>query len=219
MPKIMGSSILEHREHTRRALFDALSSLMRERGFDAVSMSDLAARAGIGRTAIYNHFTDKEDLLLAFVEDEMSGYLDRVHHMLEEHSEPLDQLRIYVRSQLLAERTYLMSPGPPLKDVITPATGHRLRQHVVQSSELLREILSEAIEAGVLPEQDISLCIQLVNGTLTGRRVPREEPARTAFFHATELFIIRALGAEVPEELPDLGPIPPPCSESGRQGA
>lgn len=219
MPKIMGSSILEHRENTRRALFDALSSLMRERGFDAVSMSDLASRAGIGRTAIYNHFTDKEDLLLAFVEDEMSGYLDTVHSMLAEHSEPIDQLRIYVRSQLLAERTYLMSPGPPLKDVISPATGQRLRQHVIQSSRLLKGILEEAMSAGALPVQDVSLSIQLVNGALTGRRVPREEPHRTAFFHGTELFIIRALGADVPEELPDLGPIPPPCSDSGGPGA
>ena len=70
MPKILGSSLAEHRERTRTALFQALSELMSQRSFDKITLSDVANHAGVGRTAVYNHFVDKEDLLLAFMEHE-----------------------------------------------------------------------------------------------------------------------------------------------------
>lgn len=209
MPKISGRSLTEHRDNTRRALFDSLSTLMGERGFENVSISDLANHSGIRRTTIYNHFTDKEDILLAFVEEEMSEYLSNTKVWLEDAETCIDKLRIYVRSQLLAERTYLVAPGPPLRDVLSTETGMKLAQHIRQTSSLLKQILQEAIDLGAIPDQDLSTAVQLINGTLTGRRVPREEPARTEFFHATEKFVIQAVGGTVPENLTDLGPIPP----------
>ena len=67
---------MEHRDNTRQALFRSLSELMAEKGFESVSISDLAKHSGIRRTTIYNHFTDKEDILIGFVESEMSAYLE-----------------------------------------------------------------------------------------------------------------------------------------------
>ncbi|HEY5555152.1 MAG TPA: helix-turn-helix domain-containing protein, partial [Cellulomonas sp.] len=69
MPKIIGGSLHEHREQTRRRLFAALSALMADRGFDVITLADVAAAADIGRTAVYNHFPDKESLLVAFITD------------------------------------------------------------------------------------------------------------------------------------------------------
>src|SRR5699024_8803147 len=40
VPKILGSSLAEHREQVRGKLFAALSELMEANGFDAVSMAD-----------------------------------------------------------------------------------------------------------------------------------------------------------------------------------
>jgi len=188
---------------------DALDTLMTERGFESVSMSDVAKRSGIRRTTIYNHFTDKEDLLIAFVEEKMSSYLSTTREMLEGVDNSIDRLRVYVRSQLLAERRYLMAPGPPLKDVISPDSGMKLALHVRQTSELLSTLIEDAIADGSLPEQNIPHAIQLINGALTGRRVPQEDPARTEFFLCAERFVIQALGGAMGEELTDLGPIPP----------
>ncbi|MBN9374306.1 MAG: TetR family transcriptional regulator, partial [Cellulomonas sp.] len=58
MPKIIGGSLREHREQTRRRLFDALSALMADHGFDTITLADIATTAGVGRTAVYNHFED-----------------------------------------------------------------------------------------------------------------------------------------------------------------
>ena len=47
MPKIMGNSLAEHRERTRNALFEALSSLMSHRSFDRITLSDEIGRAHV----------------------------------------------------------------------------------------------------------------------------------------------------------------------------
>lgn len=59
MPKIMGNSLSEHRQRTRAALFEALSTLMSERAFDKITLSDVAAQAGVGRTAVYNRSEER----------------------------------------------------------------------------------------------------------------------------------------------------------------
>ncbi len=48
---------------TRRALQEALLSLMAEKGYDEVTVADLIERADVGRSTFYNHYADKADLL------------------------------------------------------------------------------------------------------------------------------------------------------------
>ncbi|HEU5076508.1 MAG TPA: TetR/AcrR family transcriptional regulator [Polyangiaceae bacterium] len=50
-------------ERTKRALFEALVELMIEKGYDAISVADVADRANVGRSTFYAHYADKEDLL------------------------------------------------------------------------------------------------------------------------------------------------------------
>ena len=107
----------------------------------------------------------------------------------------MEKLRIYVREQLGAKRGYLMSPGAPLRELISRETALALRQHVEATGNVLRRILAECVEAGAIPGQDLDVTVQLIHGALSGRRIPREEPERTAFFTATERFILRSVGA------------------------
>jgi TetR/AcrR family transcriptional repressor of nem operon len=49
----------------RDALIAAASQLFRERGFDAVSVAEIAKRAGLTHGAFYSHFSSKEALAAA----------------------------------------------------------------------------------------------------------------------------------------------------------
>jgi AcrR family transcriptional regulator len=48
---------------TRKAIQDALISLMTEKGYEAVTVQDIIDRADVGRSTFYMHYTDKDDLL------------------------------------------------------------------------------------------------------------------------------------------------------------
>ncbi|MCR4786438.1 MAG: TetR/AcrR family transcriptional regulator [Lachnospiraceae bacterium] len=55
---------------TKKALADALKKLMKKKGFDRVSVSDICNSCGMNRKSFYYHFRDKYDLVnWVFYED------------------------------------------------------------------------------------------------------------------------------------------------------
>lgn len=200
MPKIMGGSLAEHRERTRTALFDALSRLMAARSFDKITLSDVAAHAGVGRTAVYNHFADKEDLLLAFMEHETARYAEELSAALAGVEDPIDRLRVYVRQQALIKRHFHFPSSGPLANSVSRGTAGRLRAHAGLMAQMLAQILTDAVATGAIPPQDPAQVIPLVHAcVMGGRPTPTEPAARAAYLDALDTFVLRAVGAPVPE--------------------
>ena len=54
---------------TRQLLRDALVSLIAEKGFDAITVQDIADRATLNRATFYLHYQDKHDLLIKSLHD------------------------------------------------------------------------------------------------------------------------------------------------------
>jgi AcrR family transcriptional regulator len=74
----MASEKLDRRvRRTRQAIHGALMGLMLEKGYDAVTVTDIIERADIGRSTFYSHYTDKRDVLFASL-DELADFL-RAH--------------------------------------------------------------------------------------------------------------------------------------------
>ncbi|TJZ98939.1 TetR/AcrR family transcriptional regulator [Actinacidiphila oryziradicis] len=75
---------------TRRALLDSAAELLDEGGPDAVTLRDVAARAGVSRGAPYGHFADKESLLAAVAAEGWERLSDEI---AAQHGTPSDRLR------------------------------------------------------------------------------------------------------------------------------
>lgn len=73
MPRIRASSIDEHKDLTRRGILTEARALIAESGTAEISLGDLAARAGIGRTTFYEYFADRDDVIASLVEAELPG--------------------------------------------------------------------------------------------------------------------------------------------------
>jgi AcrR family transcriptional regulator len=54
---------------TRDAIHRALIALILEKGYDRVTVADVIDRADIGRSTFYTHFTDKQHVLYASLDD------------------------------------------------------------------------------------------------------------------------------------------------------
>src|SRR5918996_858713 len=61
-------------QRTRHLVGEAFVELLKEKGYSAITVSDLIERANIGRSTFYSHYRDKDDL---FVNE-----LDRVIEVL-----------------------------------------------------------------------------------------------------------------------------------------
>ncbi|MBO1334845.1 TetR/AcrR family transcriptional regulator [Streptomyces sp. VRA16 Mangrove soil] len=54
----------QKKAQTRQHITDTATLLFRERGFDAVTVAEVAREAGVSTMTVFNHFPRKEDLLL-----------------------------------------------------------------------------------------------------------------------------------------------------------
>lgn len=62
----------------REQLVEVGRSLFAERGFDATSIEEIAARAGVSKPVVYEHFGGKEGLYAVVIDREMSALLSRI---------------------------------------------------------------------------------------------------------------------------------------------
>jgi AcrR family transcriptional regulator len=74
-----GSGVRERRRlETRDRIVDAAAALFAERGFDAVSVVEIAQRAGVVEKTVFNHFPVKEGLVLSADPPMRAALLDAV---------------------------------------------------------------------------------------------------------------------------------------------
>jgi AcrR family transcriptional regulator len=62
----------------REQLLDVGRALFAEKGFEATSIEEIAARAGVSKPVVYEHFGGKEGLYAVVVDREMSDLLERL---------------------------------------------------------------------------------------------------------------------------------------------
>jgi len=62
-------------ERTKRLLAAALKALIKQRGYDGITVSDIADAAGVMRRTFYNHFKSKQDLMDWICETEVVDIL------------------------------------------------------------------------------------------------------------------------------------------------
>jgi TetR/AcrR family transcriptional regulator len=81
---------------TRAAVFDAAAQLFSARGFDGVTVDDIAARARVNKAMIYYHFADKLALYRAVVGDMLRAMGARVAAIASTAASPHDRLEAFV---------------------------------------------------------------------------------------------------------------------------
>ncbi|UVY85298.1 TetR/AcrR family transcriptional regulator [Brachybacterium sp. NBEC-018] len=191
MPKIIGGSLEEHRERTREKIFAALGELLEAQDFDAVTFSAIAERAGVGRTAMYNHFPDKDTLLVAYAMHETAGYIEQLRASTAGAPSPVEAVRRYVRTQLELSLTFHMPQSSTMRTALTAENAARMREHVVLIEEVLRTIVRDGVADGSFsPALDVDATVRIVNGLVVGPTARRYSP------EALEDFVLRGLGAD-----------------------
>lgn len=89
------------RDALKATIIAAAAELFLEKGFDALSMRQVAARIGYSATTIYHHFLNKEDLLKAVLDSAFASFEKEMRSAVEAEMEPSRKMgalgKAYVR--------------------------------------------------------------------------------------------------------------------------
>jgi AcrR family transcriptional regulator len=134
---------------TRQVISDAALRLFLARGFDAVSVADVAAAAEVSKPTLFRYFRTKEELVIDRVSDHREESA-RVVRGRRDGEPPLDALHRH-QLELLADRDPITGlcdhpDSIALREMIygVPSLGAHLIAFATRSAEALAEALVEA---------------------------------------------------------------------------
>jgi AcrR family transcriptional regulator len=198
MPKISARNLEEHRTETMDRLLDAWSELVKSRGYAEVSLADVAAQAGLARTAIYNYFPDRETLLFAWTDREVRRSMSILEGEIAAAESSAERLQIFVHLQLVDFANRHLPPGQEVMQFLQPGTYGRFMEHIEPVERMLRNIISEGIEDGeFVAGTDVDATVPMVMACIGAERGPvasRKHSVDEATARVTE-FLLRALQA------------------------
>lgn len=178
MPKLWSETIAAHRNEVREAVLDTTAALVAKHGLLAVTMSQIAEQAGIGRATLYKYFPDVEAILLAWHERAINGHLDYLAQVRDTVSDPGARLRAVLEAYALLA---LEARGHHDNEIA--ALLHR-DQHVARAEQrlhaMIRDLLAEGAAAGeirsdVAPEELARYCMHALTAA---RSMPAEAAVR-----------------------------------------
>lgn len=204
MPRVVHArTVAQHRRQVLDRVYRSFEALVCERGYDAVSLADVAKAAAMARTAIYHYFPDKESLLLAYTAREVDEHFSDLRSELHRIDDPLDRLDAYVRAQLTFASTHRLPPGPGLRPVLSEEGFRTLSTDAEILEVTLAAILDEAAAEELIPAEvaDDPHTVPLVLGCIAATRVRDQHgealdgEALDAAITSTQAFVGRAVGA------------------------
>jgi len=170
MPRISAENLEAHRAETTDRLLDAWSELVLERGYDGVSLADVAKRIGLARTAVYNYFSDREELLFAWTDREVTRTMDVLHGRLATVDSAVDKLHEFVVIELESFEASHLPQGQEVVHFLGPDVWQRFMAHVEPVEAILRDILQEGFESGEFEDADIDQTLPMVMACVGAER-------------------------------------------------
>lgn len=131
----------QRKAETRQAISDVATRLIIERGFEAVSMSEIADAAGVSRKTVFNYFASKEQLV--FDRDEEARQLLREGMAARTSMTPLAAFQGLVRELLDTGHPLLRINAGAASFWKTVAQSAVLVAHARQLQALLTDDLAQ----------------------------------------------------------------------------
>jgi len=182
-------------EATREALLGAAAELFAAKGFDAVTVAEVAQAAGVNKALISYHFGGKLKLYRAIVRDMLADLVARVEPLSRDSRTPDEVLREFVA--IMGEVATTRRPhlaAMLLREVIAggPHLDQEILAYPVRVFSVVRELVARGVRERVFRPVDPILTHLSLVGSLV-------------FFFATAEFR-RRMAAEAPV------PIQPPAT-------
>jgi len=133
---------------TRQAISDAATRLFHERGFDQVTVDEIAEAADVGRMTVFNHFPHKEDMFFDLDEFGREDLL-RVLHQRDPSVAPIETLRRFGHRAVEEHKPYVRFIPESQSFIETMEASEPLKARARAIRDELAQILTVALSETV----------------------------------------------------------------------
>ncbi|AZS75729.1 TetR family transcriptional regulator [Streptomyces lydicus] len=156
----------------REQLIDATIDVISTRGYPATSLSAIAERAGLSKAAVLYHFSSKDKLTRAALEQVMEQFSAYVTERLARAAGPRDAIVAYVRAMIGYQQANRRQVRVITEMLLDDEGGTRLKtpgSHDTHGRrQALADLLTEGQKAGVLREFDPQAVALAIGGAIDG---------------------------------------------------
>ncbi len=201
MPRIRATSIDEHKTLIRAELLEAAQRLIAEAGTAEIPLGEIALAAGVGRTTLYDYFSDRDDLIATLVEEELPLVVDRLLVEGDRGASASDRL-----ADLAVRTVQFVVNDPVLGLILHREVGRmgleaqsRIRQAHANLAHAMIAMYYEAVETGEFRSMPPELAGRLIQDTIMSAAkavISGPDPERQIGQVATHLrlFLLGGLG-------------------------
>lgn len=155
---------------TDERIIEAAADLLRQRGFERMTVDDVAARAGVGKATVYRRWPSKDDLAVAAMERLYSVEMPQpdTGSIRTDLAESYQAVLTFVGSPQ-GEAYLKMSIAESVRDERIAAL---YRTATERAEDQAREMYLRAIERGeVRDDIDLDCCVQWLGGVIAVRAI------------------------------------------------
>jgi AcrR family transcriptional regulator len=133
-------------------VLDTAAALFWEKGYDATTTREIAAAVGIQQASLYYHVSSKEGLLYQLCVSSLEQLLADVQSAVNEHTDPLDRLRGFIRAHLKTLLKHQVRHVTMLTELRALSKTHSAEVLALrkQYANLVRTELHDAQSAGTI---------------------------------------------------------------------
>ncbi|MGC2778344.1 MAG: TetR/AcrR family transcriptional regulator [Bradyrhizobium sp.] len=166
----MARTIGSHGPTTMEAIRKAGLRLIFQRGYEAMSLRQLAAEVGIQPGSLYNHISTKQELLSELIQDHINDLLRELEAALRDRRGAVERLRAFVafhvgyhmtrKREVFIANSELRSLDPRNYEAVVALRGAYERR--------LADILTDGVAEGVFDVDDVQVATFAIIALLTG---------------------------------------------------
>lgn len=153
-----------------REILTTAAELFGERGYDGVSLEDVAERLDVTKSSLYYYFSSKDELVTAAIEALGDEWTTRLERLLAQATGPVgDLLRQLIREHItIAVRDYPAALRLFLEPREWPAAQHdRIKELRRRHDALFRGLVEDGVAAGDFVVVDVDTALQCMHAAMS----------------------------------------------------
>ncbi|TQO20840.1 TetR family transcriptional regulator [Rhodoglobus vestalii] len=157
----------------RARLLASASHLFHKHGINATGIDLVVRGAGVAKASLYNNFAGKEALVVAYLEEELSGWVDRARALDEPRCPPRERVAALFEALAVSVESHTFYGCPFTNAVIELPECVSVRQVADRYRDVVRTHISGLVQEA--PGATIvSRLVLLYDGAITAAKVARD---------------------------------------------